>query len=171
MSAGVDYLANSDSGSDFNETEWRVRGQLTFPVFPGGTKFAGLEQARAAVDSLHTERRATAQSLEQTIRAAFAQATGSFESIGFAHREVAAAGENFELVDQSYILGIDAILDLLDAQDQLLAAHLTLNNATYGFLEDRVAAECAISFYAFIQELGDVKAILDGIAQELRLHP
>jgi outer membrane protein len=171
LGAGVDYLANQDSDSSFNQTEWGVRGQLAFPVFQGGAKFAGLEQARAIVDSLHTERRATAQSLEQTIRAAFAQATGSFESVGFAKRQVAEARKNFELVDQSYILGAASILDLLDAQELLLEAHLTLNNASYGFLEDLVAAERAISFYAFIHEPGDEKAILDGIALELRLHP
>ena len=171
FNAGVDYLTNSSSSSDFNQTEWGLRGQLAFPIFQGGAKFAGLDQARAAVDSLRTARRATAQSLEQTIRAAFALATGSFESVGFAHRQVAAASENFELVDQSYILGIDSILDLLDAQDQLLAAHLTLNNATYGFLEDLVDAERAISFYAFISQPNDVKAILDGIGRELGLSP
>jgi outer membrane protein TolC len=171
LNAGVDYLANEDSDSSFHQTEWGVRGQLAFPIFQGGAKFAGLDQARATVESLRTERRATAQSLEQTIRAAFAEASGSFESVGFAHREVAAASENFELVDQSYILGIDSILDLLDAQEQILAARLTLNNATYGFLEDLVAAERSISFYAFIHDPGDVKSILDGLAQELRLHP
>jgi len=171
VDAGVDYLANHDANATFNETEWGVRGVLAFPVFQGGAKFAGFGQARASLRSLRTERRATAQSLDQTIRAAFAQATGSFESVGFAQREVAAARENFRLVDQSYILGIDSILDLLDAQDQLLSAQLTLNNATYGFLEDLVAAERAMSFYAFMHPPDDVKAIVDGLAHELRIQP
>jgi outer membrane protein TolC len=172
FNAGIDYLANHNPASDdFNQTEWGVKGLLAFPVFEGGAKFAGLDQARAALESLRTQRRATAQSLDQTIRAAFAQASGSYESVPFAHREVAAARKNFELVDQSYTLGVDSMLDLLDAQQQLLSAELTLNDATYGFLEDLINAERAISFYAFTRPTGDAQAMVRGINQELSLLP
>jgi outer membrane protein TolC len=172
FNAGVDYLTNHSSvDDDFNQTEWGVKGVVAFPVFQGGAKFAGLDQARAALQSLRTDRRATAQSLEQVIRAAFAQATGSFESVGFARREVSAAQESFELIDQSYILGIASFLDLLDAQTQRLQADLTLNNATYGFLVDLIAAERSISFYSFVHEPKEVEGILDGITRELQLQP
>jgi outer membrane protein len=171
FNAGVDYLANHTPDDDFNQTEWGVKGLLTFPLFQGGAKFAGLDQAQAALQSLRTQRRATVESLEQTIRASFAMATGSFESLGFARREVAAARKYFELVDQSYILGVSSLLDLLDAQQQLLAAQLTLNDAKYGFLEDLIAAERTISFYVFLHEPGEVNTLLDGLGQELRLRP
>lgn len=171
FNAGVDYLANHTPDDDFNQTEWGVKGLLTFPLFQGGAKFAGLDQAQAALRSLRTQRRATVESLEQTIRASFAMATGSFESLGFARREVAAARKYFELVDQSYILGVSSLLDLLDAQQQLLAAQLTLNDAKYGFLEDLIAAERTISFYVFLHEPGEVNTLLDGLGQELRFRP
>jgi outer membrane protein len=169
FNAGVDYLVNHSTDDDFNQTEWGVKGLFTFPVFQGGAKFAGLDQAQATLQSVRTQRRATAESLEQTIRLAFAKATGSFESLGFAGREVAAASEYFELVDQSYILGVSSVLDLLDAQRQLLAAQLTLNDAKYGFFEDLIAAERSISLYAFLHDPGEVKALLSGLAQELGL--
>jgi len=172
FAAGVDYLANYNNvDDDFNQTEWGVKGVLAFPLFEGGAKFAGLEQARAALQSLRTDRRAAAQSLEQAIRASFAQATGSFESVGFARRQVSAARESFELVDQSYVLGVASFLDLLDAQSQLLTAELSLNDATFGFLQDLVAAERAISFYSFVHESEDAQGIIDGIARELQLQP
>jgi outer membrane protein TolC len=53
-------------------------------------------------------------------------ASGSFESVGFTERKAAAARCNYELVDASYTLGVDSILDQLDAQQQLLAAELAL---------------------------------------------
>lgn len=63
------------------------------------------------------------------------------------------------------------MLDLLDAQRQILAAQLTASDAKYGFLEDLIAAERAISFYAFLHEPGEVKALFGGLAQGLRLRP
>jgi outer membrane protein TolC len=171
FNAGIDYLTNHSDADDFNQAEWGVKGLLSFPVVRGGAKFAGLDQARANLDSLRTGRRAAAQSLEETIRAAFAQASGSFETVSFVNRQTAAARRNFELVDQSYILGVASILDLLDAQAQLLDADLALNNAVYGFLEDLVAAERAISFYSFLQPRPNVEAMVDGLLQEIRLHP
>ena len=170
--AGVDYLANhSNTEDDFNQTEWGVKGVLGYPLFEGGAKLAGLEQARAALQSLRTDRRALAQSLEQAIRAAFAQASGAFESVGFAQRRSAAAQKNFELVERSYALGVASILDLLDAQSQLLDAELALNDATYGFLQDLIAAERAISFYPFLEAPSEVQALLDGVARELGMRP
>ncbi len=171
LGAGVDHLTNRGSGDDFNETEWVVKGVLSFPLYQGGAKFAGRSQAREALASLRTGRRATSQSLEQAIRTAFAQASGSFESVSFVSRQLAAAASNFEIVDASYTLGIASILDLLDAQSELLTAELDLTNARYHFLEDLVAAEREISFYAFLQAPADVEALLNELVRVLGLGP
>ena len=148
-----------------------MKGVLTFPLYQGGAKFAGWSQAREALASLRTERRATSQSLEQAIRFAFVQASGSFESVSFANRQLAAAARNFEIVDASYTLGVASILDLLDAQSELLTAELALTNARYGFLEDLVAAEREISFYAFLEAPSDVEALLNQLVRVLGLAP
>jgi outer membrane protein TolC len=171
LNAGVDYLANNSSGDDFNETEWGVQGVVTFPLVEGGAKLASRDQAQQALASLRTGRRATAQTLSQSIRSAFAQSSGSFETLSFASRQVEAARRNFELVDASYILGVDSILDLLDAQQQQLSADLFLANATYDFLEDLVAAEREISFYAHLESPADVEGLLNDLELELGRQP
>ena len=171
LGAGVDYLTNSGSGDDFNETEWGLKGVLSFPLFRGGAKFAGLDQAREALASLRTQRSSSAQFLEESIRATLAQASGSFANVGFTTRQIEAARRNFELVDASYTLGVATILDLLDAQAQLLDGELALVTATIGFLEDLIAAERAISFYAFLESSSDVDALLSQLEQELGLQP
>jgi outer membrane protein TolC len=172
LEAGLDHLTSKgSSSSDFEQTEWLVRGNLTFPLIQGGAKFAGRDQARSALASLRTQRRAAALSLEESIRSALAQATGSFEIVGFAERQVAAARRNFELVEASYTLGVASILDLLDAQSQLLTAKLGLANATYGFLEDLVAAERELSFYAFLEAPTEVDALLSQLEHALALKP
>ena len=91
--------------------------------------------------------------------------------MGFAERQVAAAARNFELVEASYTLGVASILDLLDAQSQLLTAELGLADATYSFLEDLIAAERELSYYAFLEEPAEVDALLNQLEQELGRQP
>jgi outer membrane protein len=168
LNAGVDHMAtNTSTGDDFNETEWGVQGVVTFPLLEGGAKFASRDQAQQALASLRTERRATALTLSQSIRSAFAQSSGSFETLSFASRQVEAARRNYELVDASYTLGVDSILDLLDAQQEQLSAELFLANSTYDFLEDLIAAERQISFYAYLESSADAEGLLESLELEL----
>ena len=171
LAAGVDHLVSGGSGPDFNETEWGVKGELVFPLLEGGAKFSLLRQARETLASLRTDRRATALSLEESIRATFAQASGSHATVDFARRQVDAARRNYELVDASYVLGVDSILDLLDAQNQLLTGELTAVNARYDFLEDLVAAERELALFPFLESPAEVESILDGVERELGLQP
>ena len=71
----------------------------------------------------------------------------------------------------SYVLGVASILDLLDAQSSLLTAELSVVDAVYGFLEDLVAAERTLTFYAFLEAPGDVEAVLDAVERELGVNP
>lgn len=167
LNAGVDHLANKSSGDDYNETEWAVNGVLSFPLFEGGGKFATRDRAVEILASQRTERMATVRTLSQSIRSAFVQASATFESVGFAKRQLDAAQRNFDLVDASYTLGVDSILDLLDAQQQLLVGELAVVNATYDFLEDLIAAEREISFYAYLEPHAEVESLLDDLEREL----
>jgi outer membrane protein TolC len=170
LKAGIDHLANRGS-SDLNQTEWGAQGLISFPLILGGAKIAGYKQARSALAGIRTQRRATAITLEEAIRSSLARASGSFETVGFAERAVAAARRNFELVDAAYTLGVASILDLLDAQDQQLSAELGLLEAAYGFLQDLLAAQRQLSFYAFLEEPAQVDAVIGRVEQELGLRP
>lgn len=170
LNAGIDHQENRGD-SDSNQTEWIVKGLLTFPVIQGGAKIAGYKQARSALAGFRTQRRATAITLEESIRSALAQASGSFENVGFTKRAQQGAERNYKLVDSSYTLGVASILDLLDAQDLLLEAELGLANATYDFLEDLIAAERQLAFYSFLEDPADVDTLLTQLEQELGVRP
>jgi len=173
QAAGIDHLAanSSSGGADFNETEWEVGAELTFPLLQGGAKFARLRQARERLASLRIERRAATESIDQSVRAAFAQASGSYAGLGYSQKQESAARRNYELVYESYVLGVASILGLLDAQSQLLAANQAVTDALYGFLEDLIAAEEQIAFYPFLEPDPEVAELLDGFERQLQTVP
>jgi outer membrane protein TolC len=174
LGAGINHLAvddADDSDFDFDDTEWTVGAGLTFPLVRGGAKFAELRQTSEALSALRIERRATARSIEQSIRAAFAEASGSYANITSAREQEAAARRNFELVNDSYVLGVASILSLLDAQAQLLAADQAVTDALYDFLEDLIAAERELALYPFLEPPAEVAALLNRLERELQTAP
>jgi outer membrane protein len=167
----VEHLASESDQDDVTATEWTAKAVATFPLFQGGAKFSGLAQAKASLASLRLTRRSFAQSLEQSIRSAVAQANGAFESVNFARRQSEAARRNFELVDASYTLGMMSILDLLDAQQQRLSADRSLVDASYGFLRDLFALERVVTFYPFLEPPDEVEALLTTLESDLVATP
>ncbi|MBW2359673.1 MAG: TolC family protein [Deltaproteobacteria bacterium] len=174
VGAAVDHLAYVDSGSsdvDFDDTEWTVAADLTFPLIAGGAKFIQLHQTREILSSLRIQRRSTAQSIDQGIRAALAAASGTYENLAFTRRQEAAALRNFELVNESYVLGMASILGLLDAQAQLLSANQAVADSNYDFLEALIGAEKQIALYPFLEPESEMTELLDRIEQQLWVQP
>ena len=171
VGAGVNHLAAHGSGPSFNETEWMVGAGLAFPLFEGGAKFAELRQTRESLSSLRIQRRATAQSLDQRIRAAFADASGAYAAIGFARSQEAAARRGYELANESYVLGVASILSLLDAQSQLLDANEAVANARYDFFEALIEAEEQMALYPFLEPRLEMTELLDRVERELDAQP
>jgi len=165
LGAGVNYLAAKQSDgsqtTNTNETEWGVKAGLTIPIFEGGGRVSGLRQSRFTLSSLRTQRRSAHQTIGEAIRATFAQATGSYRDLGFARERVDSSKRNYELVNQSYTAGVSSILDLLDAQTQLLQAEIGAANAYYGFLSDLIAAEQALALFDFLEPEDEVSDLLD----------
>jgi outer membrane protein len=174
VAAGIDHLAASSSGSgaaDFDETEWGVGATLTFPLLEGGAKFARLRQTGEALTSLRVQRRATGQSVDQNIRATFAAASGAYQNVASARRQEAAAQRNFELANESYVLGVASILSLLDAQSQLLSANQAVTDSIYGFLEAVIDAEKQLALYPFLESETEMTELLDRIERQLQVKP
>jgi len=170
VGADVNHLAQDGSGApdlDFNDTQWSVSAGLTFPLLQGGAKFANLRQAREILASLRTQRRAEVVSLGESIRSAFARASGAYAAFGYAQAQKAVARRYFELTSDSYELGVASILRLLDAQTQLLDADIAVTNSLYDFLQALIAAEQTISLYPFLEPEPEVTELLDRLEQQL----
>jgi outer membrane protein TolC len=109
--------------------------------------------------------------VDQSIRAAFAAASGAYHIVAAARRQEAAAQRNFELVDESYVLGVASILSLLDAQAQLLSANLAVTNSIYGFLEAVIDAEKQMALYPFLESESEMTELLDRLERQVQAKP
>jgi outer membrane protein TolC len=175
VGAPVNHLAADDSdggqSDSVDDTEWTVGAELTFPLLQGGAKIASLRQSRQTLSSLRIQRRSRAQSIDQSVRAALAEASGAYAKLGFAGKQVAAARRNYELVTDSFVLGVASILDLLDGQSQLLTADEAVTNALYDFLEALIAAERQMALYPFLEPEPEMALLLESLEQQLRARP
>jgi outer membrane protein len=139
-----------------NELFWQVGLTLDWNVLDGGAFIATMNQSKAEFWSLRSQRSNTAITLEENIRGTAAAAMASFERIGLALLQAQAAEENFALVNEAYLDGASTLLDLIDAQNQVIGANTSARQALYQFLSDLLTLEQSIAYYPFFE--GDAAA-------------
>ena len=66
---------------------------------------------------------------------------------------------------------MDHIPELFPANTITNNTKLVLANASYGFLQDLIAAERQLSFFAFLEDPAEVDAVVDQLVQALQLQP
>jgi outer membrane protein TolC len=119
---------------------WAVGAQLDWALFDGGARDA--QRHLAAAELL--EAQARAEVLRESIRDDLANGRGQLETkkrgVEAAQRSVELAKETLELVRVQYEAGVGTQLDLLQAQDAVVEAHLGLAQAHF----DIAAADLAL---------------------------
>jgi outer membrane protein len=140
-----------------NELFWQVGLTLDWNVLDGGAFIATMNQSKAEFWSLRSQRSNTAISLEENIRGTAAAAMASFERIGLALLQSQAAEENFALVNEAYLDGASTLLDLIDAQNQVIGANTSARQALYQFLSDLLTLEQSIAYYPFFEGDGGAR--------------
>jgi len=163
LSAGAGaaaFLLTAGEGSDQQPAGnifWRVGLQLDWNVLSGGAYIAGMNQAHLELASLEWQRDNAATSLEENIRGTAAVAMASFYVIGLSSLYVAAAQQNYDLVNDAYLEGEATFLELIDSQQQLLAANVAARQALYQFLSDLLTLEQSMAYYPFFEEDADAR--------------
>lgn len=146
---------------------WKVGVTMFIPLVDGGANVNKVKQSKLQMSALELHKNDLETSLEQSIRASLAVVIGDFLNIGYAKEQAEAANMNYELVNDSYLVGESSLLDLLDAQNQKLAANISSRVALYTFFNDLLAVELAIGYFPFLQPKEEVDALINKL--ELRL--
>ena len=130
---------------------WQGALTLNWNVLDGGAFIAKMNQSKAEFWSLSSQRNNLATALEENIRGTAAMAMAAFERIGLAVLQAETAEENFALVREAYLDGDSTLLDLIDAQDQLISANTSERQALYQFLSDLLTLEQSIAYFPFLE--------------------
>ncbi len=142
-----------DIGDGLDDTDWQVGVFARLPLFEGGRKTSALNRTREELARLKIEHAALAERIGQNVLSALNRTRASYPGISLSREAADAARRNLNLIMDSYVQGIKSIIDLLDAQNQALAADQTAANAVYNFLVDLMGVERAMGeFVTFLPD-------------------
>ena len=148
---GVGQRGDFQDGLD--DTDWQIGVYARLPLFEGGRKSGALNRNRKELARLQMQRRAAADRVAQDILSALNKTRASYPGISLSREAADAANRNLVLITDSYVQGIKSIIDLLDAQNQALAADQAAANAVYNFLIDLMGVQRAMGeFVLFLPE-------------------
>lgn len=118
-----------------------ITAQLRIPIYSGGLNRSRVRAAKQAKIRSKFETRDTEQAVDQTVANLWAQVVASQRSLVASKKQVAAAEIAFEGVELEQQVGTRNTLDVLDAEQELLDAKLSViqternfNVATYQLL-------------------------------------
>lgn len=106
-----------------------IAAQINIPIFSGGANASRVRQAKQARTRLAFETRDTERAVDQTVTQIWAQLQATKRVIETSRRQVDAADVAFEGVTLEQQVGTRTQLDVLDAEQEVLNARLTLLNA------------------------------------------
>jgi len=164
------FLKTSEDASGATRDDdyiWQGALTLNWNTLDGGAYIAKMNQSKAEFWSLSSQRTNLATALEENIRGTAAMAIAAFERIGLAVLQAETAEENFALVREAYLDGDSTLLDLIDAQDQVISANTSERQALYQFLSDLLTLEQSIAYFPFMEDdaeirIRELKAKLEG---------
>jgi len=131
------------------DTDWAVGVNVSIPLYEGGARRARVSGSRLAVEQNKLQLDATAERIEQRVRATLHQITASYPAIELSKEAAIAARKNHTLVTDAYTRGALSILDLLDAQNAALVAQVSATNAVFVFLIDLMNLQRNLGHFDF----------------------
>jgi outer membrane protein TolC len=157
LKTGGQGSGSADQQRETGDSFWQAQAVLTWNIFDGGQFISSMNLEKAVLYSLQSQRTDTATALEETIRGTVAVAIASFENIALSLLQTEAATQNYQLVNEAYLEGEANFLELLDSQQQLLAAEKAAKQALYGFLSDLLTVEQSINYFPFMESDADTR--------------
>ena len=126
-----------------------VQVQVKVPIFMGGRSLAGVSAALDYRDALTRNVHAAANAVERSVIVAWNNYEATTAAISARQQQIAASEVALEGVREENNLGTRTNLDVLDAEQDLLDARVTLVHerdqwvAAYGFLSSMGFDRCA----------------------------
>jgi outer membrane protein TolC len=135
LSAFLDLGSQASNWQVSEQSKYYLVGvQLTVPIFQGFRNSAFVRQSEMEIIKTEFELSQTAQHLRMSARIARNDLETTVENYHAAQEQYTSAQSYFKLVDKGYQLGVNSLIEFLDARNQLTASDLQQNLRLYEML-------------------------------------
>ena len=148
MTSARQVTAESFGKTD-GQQEWTVGIGFTIPIFEGGLRKAESGRINAVIEQLKAQRELAQFMVEQKALSSIYNSAASHPGLRLARVARAAAQKNYDATQIKYSLGTATILNLLDAQTQLVSQRQAEIGAKYQYLKDIVSIQRSIAWFEF----------------------
>lgn len=128
----------------FDRHSWAVGGQIDWLLYDGGARDAARHQANARAAAAREQSAQFADRVREDMANSSADLTTKQQGVQAAQHSVALSQESLDLIRTQYTAGTATQLDLLQAQDALIAANVALVQARF----DVAAADLTFRYAA-----------------------
>jgi outer membrane protein TolC len=121
----VDLVADATLYQDdpiVDEPSWRVMGMVSQDLYTGGRTRSGVDAARSRADTIRYQLESLRQEILGEVRDAYDRVQESQARLEIAKGNVAKARRNVSLISERYGQGRTILIDLLGAEQRLVAA-------------------------------------------------
>lgn len=112
---------------------WRVNLGLSFPFWDGGTRVQEIRRSRAAARASEENLRKVRRAVSKEVSQAYLSLERNQKVYKIADDQVRAAREDMKIISERYKNGGAAVLEVVDAQANLLQAQLDAIESLYDF--------------------------------------
>lgn len=115
-------FAQPYSDWDAGNHSWSVLANVSWPLFDGGARKAGVTSAQAALQRAEVEQRQLANQVALDIQSALIEIERTTESLKATEKSVAAAQARLRAAEAKYSKGVGILLEVTDARASLTSA-------------------------------------------------
>lgn len=138
ISAALEDMAASPSEALLTDPLWSLLGQLTIPLFQGGSLRASADIAELQAAEAYQAYRETLLNAVNEVEDAIGYETSLHRQIEHTQEALSTARRSLQQYQQRYRSGLATLLELLEVQQQSYDLEASLNNLTQQRLANRI---------------------------------
>ena len=157
----------SSTTPDMDQDEWFIGIAASLPLYEGGAIRARADEEQAKLAELQNQRVQALQFIDQEAVGVWNNMGSQHPSIRLSRKSRDAAREAYAVVQDKYAQGAANILDMLDAQVQLVNQEQQAAIALYNYLINIIQLQRVVSWFEHEQSPEQRKRWADGLKQFL----
>ena len=142
------------------QDNYSVGLNFSIPIFDQNRETINRQTALVQRSQLELNRANTALALERNVRDAVFDLTNQIANIELSRVSEETAAQGLELTEASYSNGAVNVVQLIDAQRNLLQAQLARANATYNYLLSTIILERYLGYYFLLHSEAENQAFI-----------